>query len=114
MSAEVIREWCGTAGRITVRPVIDLNGAVHVEQYEVPDRLKQRSRWTDPRCVYPHCNRPADRCDCDHIQPFEQGGATCSCNLPRSAVATTGSRPMAPSSIAGSDRVPTSGSSRPG
>ncbi|GAA4693763.1 hypothetical protein [Nocardioides nanhaiensis] len=81
VSADVIRAWCGTAGRITVRPVIDLNGAVHVEQYEVPDRMKQRSRWTDPRCVYPHCNRPADRCDCDHIQPYEQGGATCTCNL---------------------------------
>ncbi|GAA4678293.1 HNH endonuclease signature motif containing protein [Nocardioides nanhaiensis] len=82
VSAEVIREWCGSAARITVRPVIDLNGAVHVEQYEVPKRIKQqRSRWTDPRCVYPHCNRPADRCDCDHIQPFERGGATCSCNL---------------------------------
>ncbi|GAA4695216.1 HNH endonuclease signature motif containing protein [Nocardioides nanhaiensis] len=81
VSAEVIREWCGTAAKITVRPVIDLNGAVHVEQYEVPDRIKQRTRWTDPRCVYPHCNRPADRCDCDHMQPFEQGGATCTCNL---------------------------------
>ncbi|GAA4685443.1 HNH endonuclease signature motif containing protein [Nocardioides nanhaiensis] len=81
VSAEVIREWCGTAGRITVRPVIDLNGAVHVEQYEVPDRIKQRTRWTDLRCVYPHCNRPADRCDCDHTQPYDEGGATCTCNL---------------------------------
>ena len=68
VSADVIREWCGSAARITVRPVIDLNGAVNVEQYEVPDRIKQRTRWTDPRCVYPHCNRPADRCDCDHIR----------------------------------------------
>jgi len=81
VSAEVIRAWCGTAARITIRPVIDLNGAVHVEQYEVPDRIKQQVRWTDPRCVYPHCNRPADRCDCDHTQPYEQGGATCTCNL---------------------------------
>ncbi|GAA4673812.1 HNH endonuclease signature motif containing protein [Nocardioides nanhaiensis] len=81
VSADVIRQWCGTAARITIRPVIDLNGAVHVEQYEVPKRMKRRSRWTDPRCVYPHCNRPADRCDCDHLKPFEQGGATCTCNL---------------------------------
>ncbi|GAA4673621.1 HNH endonuclease signature motif containing protein [Nocardioides nanhaiensis] len=81
VSADVIRDWCGTAGRIIVRPVIDLNGAVHVEQYEVPQRMKRRSRWTDPRCVYPHCNRPADRCDCDHLKPYEQGGATCTCNL---------------------------------
>ncbi|GAA4681332.1 HNH endonuclease signature motif containing protein [Nocardioides nanhaiensis] len=81
VSAEVIREWCGSAARIIVRPVIDLNNAVHVEQYEVPDRIKQRTRWTDPRCVYPRCSRPADRCDCDHLKPYEQGGATCTCNL---------------------------------
>ncbi|GAA4685714.1 HNH endonuclease signature motif containing protein [Nocardioides nanhaiensis] len=81
VSADVIRAWCSTAAKITIRPVIDLNGAVHVEQYEVPDRIKQRSRWTDPRCVYPHCNRPGDRCDCDHLKPYEQGGATCTCNL---------------------------------
>ncbi|GAA4677569.1 HNH endonuclease signature motif containing protein [Nocardioides nanhaiensis] len=81
VSADVVRGWCRTAGRITVRPVIDLNGAVHVEQYEVPDRIKQQLRWTDPRCVYPHCNRPADRCDCDHLKPYDEGGATCTCNL---------------------------------
>ncbi|GAA4675450.1 HNH endonuclease signature motif containing protein [Nocardioides nanhaiensis] len=81
VSADVIRQWCATAARITIRPVIDLNGAVHVEQYEVPDRIKQQVRWTDPRCVYPHCTRPADRCDCDHTKPYQQGGATCTCNL---------------------------------
>ena len=32
--------------------------------------------------MHPHCNRPARRCDCDHIEPFDSGGVTCpTCNL---------------------------------
>jgi hypothetical protein len=36
----------------------------------------------DRTCVHPHCTRPARRCDCDHITPFDAGGFTCpKCNL---------------------------------
>lgn len=32
--------------------------------------------------MHPHCDRPARRCDCDHIEPFDAGGLTCpTCNL---------------------------------
>jgi hypothetical protein len=33
------------------------------------------------RCSFPGCRRPAVRCDVDHTVPFDQGGATCECNL---------------------------------
>jgi hypothetical protein len=36
----------------------------------------------DRTCAHPYCNRPARRCDCDHIVPFDAGGVTCpTCNL---------------------------------
>ncbi|MBV9832037.1 MAG: HNH endonuclease, partial [Marmoricola sp.] len=44
VTADQIREWCGRPGAsVTVKPVIDLDDHLHVEQYEVPDRLAERS-----------------------------------------------------------------------
>ena len=37
VTAETIRAWCGTAGKVIVKPVIDLADHVHVDAYEVPD-----------------------------------------------------------------------------
>jgi hypothetical protein len=54
--------WClEPARQIDVQPVIDLAEHVHVEGYEVPDRMKQRARLRDVRCVFPHCTRRARR-----------------------------------------------------
>ena len=62
--------WClDPARQLDVQPVIDLADHVHVEGYEVPDRLKQRARLRDARCVFPHCTRRAGRCDCDRLTP---------------------------------------------
>ncbi|WP_235538810.1 HNH endonuclease signature motif containing protein, partial [Nocardioides sp. Root240] len=30
---------------------------------------------------FPHCTRPAARCDLDHATPHGEGGPTCPCNL---------------------------------
>jgi hypothetical protein len=74
--------WCADPGtQLDVRPVLDLAGHISVGAYEVPDRLKQRTRLLNPTCVFPWCTRPAQRCDCDHVVPHEQGGSTCSCNI---------------------------------
>ncbi len=40
-----------------------------------------RSNLRDHHCVFPHCTRPAESCDLDHIEPHAEGGATCACNL---------------------------------
>jgi hypothetical protein len=66
---------------VTVTPVVDLAEHVHVDVYEVPDRLKERIALRDHACVFPWCSRPARRCDCDHIQPWDEGGQTCTCQL---------------------------------
>ena len=40
VDADQVRGWCGRPGAtVTVRPVVDLSEHVHVEQYQVPDRL---------------------------------------------------------------------------
>ncbi len=77
-----LAEWCtDPATQIDVTPVIDLTGHLAVDAYEVPDRLAQQTTQRDHTCVYPHCTRPARRCDHDHRIPHAQGGATCTCNI---------------------------------
>ena len=80
ISVEQIKQWCGEATRVTVRPVLDLADHVHVEAYEAPDRLKDQNALVDVHCVFPHCTRPAAGCDTDHVVPYAEGGATSSDN----------------------------------
>ena len=75
--------WCGHPdAQVTVKPVIDLADHVHVEAYEVPDRIAEAVALRDHACVFPWCTRPARRlhpdqhgCDCDHVIPHARGGA---------------------------------------
>ena len=84
VSVDQVRTWCGTPGTtITVRPVRDLNEHLSGTAYETPDRLVEQSALVDETCVFPWCNRPARRTDCDHVIPHADGGTTCSCNIAR-------------------------------
>ncbi len=79
-----VKDWCQSAGQITVVPIKDLDAHHHVEAYEIPDRIKQQTELLDHTCVFPHCNRRAEACDHDHIDPHQPdgtGGATCSHNI---------------------------------
>ncbi|GEP35865.1 hypothetical protein NSZ01_36330 [Nocardioides szechwanensis] len=79
--AETIRAWCGNPdATIVVKPVIDLADHIHVNAYEVPDRLAEQDALVDHHCVFPWCTRPATSCDIDHAVPYGEGGSTCSCN----------------------------------
>ena len=66
---------------VIVKPVIDLNEHIHVNAYEVPDRLKEQTELRDHACVFPWCTRPAKRCDSDHVVPYDSGGTTSSDNI---------------------------------
>lgn len=92
VTAEQIRAWCGHPDtQLTVKPVIDLDDHVHVDAYEVPDRISEAVALRDHACVFPWCTRPARNltpdghpCDCDHVTPYRDdggGGQTCSCSL---------------------------------
>jgi len=77
-----VREWLQVPSTtVVVRPVIDLADHVPVDSYEIPDRHRARVQLRDPTCRFPHCTRPATRCDLDHARPHDQGGPTCPCNL---------------------------------
>ena len=83
---ETIRAWCGHPDAIvTVKPVLDLAGHQRVDQYELPDRLKEITDQRDGHCVFPWCTMPARRCDHDHAIPYDASdparGPTCSCNV---------------------------------
>ncbi len=66
---------------MTVRPVVDLSEHVHVEQYQVPDRLAAQAVERDLTCVFPWCTRPAEACDLDHVIPYSEDGPTASDNI---------------------------------
>ncbi|SEE07410.1 HNH endonuclease [Ruania alba] len=81
VSKEQIRHWCGTAGRILVRPVIDLAGFTSASTYEASPTLREQVILRDGRCRFPYCNRSARSADQDHSVPFDQGGRTSSVNM---------------------------------
>lgn len=82
VTAEQVRRWCATPeAHVTVRPVIDLNADPTVSSYVVPDRIAEHVRLRDRTCAFPHCTRPACRCDLDHRVPHERGGPTSPSNL---------------------------------
>ena len=82
VDAEQVRAWCGVPGTtVTVKPVIDLTEKIHVDQYQVPDRLADQAAERDLTCVFPWCTRPAEACDMDHVIPYTEGGPTASDNI---------------------------------
>jgi hypothetical protein len=94
---QVVREWAGRHDiALTVKPVRHCGGCVDcpagIDCDDHPERMKityapsardlDTVRRRDRTCVHPHCNRPARRCDCDHVTAFGQRGPTCPrCNL---------------------------------
>ena len=81
VTAGQVRDWCGAAGSVVVKPVIDLEGHDPVESPAVPERHAEIVSLRDRTCVFPWCTRPARRCDKDHSIPHNKGGPTCPCNL---------------------------------
>lgn len=82
--AEQIRAWCSrTDTHLIVKPVRDLadRAGVHVEAYEIPDRLREMVTLLHPQCVFPWCTKSSARTDLDHTVPYDQGGPTAFENL---------------------------------
>ena len=82
VTADQIRTWCANPDtEVIVKPVIDLNEHIHVEGYEVPDRLRDQTTLRDHTCVFPWCTRSARKTDADHVIPYADGGTTSSDNI---------------------------------
>lgn len=74
-TAEQIRLWCGTAGRVTIKPVIDLSTEITCAGYQPSDRLREQIVLRDRFCPFPFCERSARHGDLDHIEPYDAGGS---------------------------------------
>ena len=82
LTADQIRTWCANPDtEVIVKPVIDLSEHIHVEGYEVPDRLREQTAVRDHGCVFPWCTRSARQMDADHVIPYGEGGTTSSENI---------------------------------
>ncbi|WP_183099240.1 HNH endonuclease signature motif containing protein [Nocardioides pelophilus] len=82
ISVEQVKSWFNLPNTsLIVRPVVDLAGSQPVDSYEIPDRIARQVTLRDHHCVFPHCTRPAESCDLDHIEPHADGGETSPRNL---------------------------------
>jgi hypothetical protein len=62
-------------GPYVVKPVIDLNDAVSVDAYEIPERIRERVKLMHPAELFPYGTRETSRAmDLDHIRPFDPLG----------------------------------------
>jgi len=67
-----VKTWCRD-GRVTVKPVVDLNERLSADAYEIPDRIRQQVLLINPTCVFPFCGRKSRGLDLDHVIPWPLG-----------------------------------------
>lgn len=59
--------------RVTVRPVVDLNGTPPVDSYEIPQAIRRAVART-PVDAFPYGTRRSSLCDLDHVVPYDPLG----------------------------------------
>jgi hypothetical protein len=80
VTAGQVRDWCGEAAQVTIKPVIDPTRHDPVDSPVVPVRHRELVAVRDQTCVFPWCTRSARSCDVDHTIPSARAGPTCPCN----------------------------------
>jgi len=74
----------GTGRGVTINVHLDpATGAVDLDQpgLAATTLIRRHVETRDRHCVAPHCSRPAQRCDLDHIVARSRGGPTSTLNL---------------------------------
>ncbi|MBD8868177.1 HNH endonuclease signature motif containing protein [Nocardioides donggukensis] len=75
VTGDQVRAWLAHPdAQVVVKPVLDHDGLVPVDAYEVPARMAEAVRLRDGTCVFPWCTRPARSCDADHVRPYDPDG----------------------------------------
>jgi hypothetical protein len=82
VTVEQVQDWCGAPeAAVVVKPVLDLAETLTSSGYTPSPRLREQVIERHRTCVFPHCTRPAERLDLDHIRPYAAGGKTETDNL---------------------------------
>lgn len=84
IDAETARDLAARAPsfrRLLTHPETGVVLSVGRQSYAVPADLRSWLRIRDETCRFPGCNRRAERCDIDHITPWQMGGTTDHRNL---------------------------------
>ena len=95
VTAGQVRDWCRTAGQITVRPVLDLEAHDPVDSDVVPDRHAEVTAVRDRTCVFPWCTRSARRATPTTPSPPPVADRRARAISRRYVEGITGSRPTA-------------------
>ncbi|MFT3860186.1 DUF222 domain-containing protein [Micropruina sp.] len=75
ITKNMLGELFGTH-RITVTPVLHLDGEHAVDSYEIPDRIREAVVVRDVCEVFPYSSRTARNLDLDHTQPYVPGAGS--------------------------------------
>jgi hypothetical protein len=70
MSLHWVREHLTTAARVTVRPVLDIEGQAAVDAYEIPDRHRRAVRLMTPADTFPYATSLHPD-QIDHTHPYQ-------------------------------------------
>ena len=74
LTADQIRTWCANPDtQVIVKPVIDLNEHIHVEGYEVPDRLRDQVAPARPHLRVPVVHQVSPEDGCRPCHPLRRG-----------------------------------------
>ena len=71
-----LREWLGH-DHVVVKPVIDVNGQISVDDYEIPTHLAEVIALREPYEVFPFGTLGSSQSDNDHTRPYipmDEGG----------------------------------------
>jgi hypothetical protein len=70
-----VREHLGRDARVTVKPVLDVEGQAPVDAYEIPDRHRQAVHLMTPADTFPHASSTSRSQQIDHTEAFVHGVA---------------------------------------
>lgn len=76
---QTVRELAALPGTLFRRLLTDDSDnllEVTAAGYRAPDSLREAIAWRDGACAFPTCDRPANVCDLDHIEPWPEGQTT--------------------------------------
>ena len=65
--------WCELLGhgRVTIKPIVDLNAITPVDSYEIPDRIRTAVTMRSPVDMFPYGTQPSRGLDLDHTIPYD-------------------------------------------